>query len=101
VPSPNEGRARLAFRDAGPTGEDVLARNRRGIPAAAARRTGSRRCLGLRRRAAPLLRAKPKRGLGRARRARPMLVSLGADSPPDYAASQKRRAFGDDLASDT
>lgn len=98
VPSPHGGRARLAFRDAGPTGEDVLARLLAGLPARLAR-DGLAAIVSVfvdeRRRS---FRAKLESWLGPRAALNALLVRLGADSPADYAAAQTRRPFADDLA---
>jgi methylase of polypeptide subunit release factors len=98
VPSPHGGRARIAFRDAGPAGEEVLARLLEGLPARLAR-DGTAAIVSVFADArGATFRAKLERWLGPRAGLAAILFRLGAEAPEDYAAAQTRRAFGDDLA---
>lgn len=100
VPSPHgpRSRVRLAFRDAGPSGEDVLARLLAGLPGRL-ERDGIAAIVSVfadaQRRP---LRRKLEEWLGPRANLDALLLEMGTDLPEEYAAAQTRRAFEDDPA---
>ncbi|HVY62767.1 MAG TPA: methyltransferase, partial [Planctomycetota bacterium] len=97
VPTPHRGRARIAFRDAGATGEEVLARLVAGLPGRLARDGTAAIVSIFAELEGELYRARLERWLPRGSQLAGLLVRFGVDGPPDYAQGQTRRAYGDSL----
>jgi hypothetical protein len=95
VPSPDAGAGRVAFRDAGERGEDVLARLLAGVPARLGR-DGTAAVVSVFAEAEDEpFRARLEAWLPRGTDFGALLVRLGSDEPAEYALSQTRRAFDD------
>jgi carbamoyltransferase len=90
VPSPHRGRARIGFRDAGPAGEDVLARLIEGLPARLARDGVAAIVSVFVDERGRSFREKLDRWLGPRAGLAALLLRMGAEPPEDYAFAQAR-----------
>ncbi len=95
VPSPHGPATGLAFRDAGPAGEDVLARLIAGLPGRLAREGTAAIVSVFADGDEEPWRAKLERWLPRGSDLGALLLRFGVETPAEYALAQSRRPFDD------